>query len=324
MVEYSNGPYHEPTDMSKAREPSHEGEVKLLDLPSDLGRVFEDVAARHRVREPNIRDQIADLCALRDTAVRGQIPEQLREVIERPYERLTEYLREVGQYTPLKEGLLKMMSNSLCVLAHRVLSTGGPCLLLLDRDDTIDGRILPSDAVRTESGFEVEYSERCLRPGLPEFLEDLPRHKGELEVGILTARSPFGVFDSHSEQRSSWMRSSFSRNHIYSSAQWRVSDDSYQMGRRLLAALCDPSSELFLDVDIDVEPEKLPLDGNPFGKTAAVRMLERAHPDKRILLYDDLEPLPYFLPGQAIIAPSIGVFLDQMFPLKLLKELGLV
>ncbi len=324
MVEFSNKPSDERTGVSNAGEPSHESVVKLLELPSDLGRVFDDIAARHKIRTPNIREEIADLRSLKGSAVREKIPERLRQVIESPYEHLTQHLRDVGRHTPLKEGLLRTMSDSLCVLAHRVLSTEGPCLLLLDRDDTIDGRILPSDTAHTEGEFEGEYAARCIRPGLQGFLEELPRHKRELEVGILTARSPYSVFDSHSEERSNWMRSSFSPNHVYSSAEWRVSEGSCHMGRRFLAALCDPSSELFLDVDIDLEPDNLPPDGNPFGKTAAVRMLEREHPEKHILLYDDLEPLPYFLPGQAIIAPSIGVFLDQMFSLNLLTELRLV
>lgn len=324
MTDFGNRPLNSGLGISNSRGSSHESAIKLMDIPSDLGRLYEDITARHPARMPNIGDEIADLRSLRRTSAREQIPAGIREAIESPYQRMTQYLRDSGEHTPMKEGLLKLMAGSLCVLAHRVLSIDRPCLLLLDRDDTIDGRIFSYEAALGDTSLEVECLNRCIRPGLTGLLEELPRHKRDLEVGILTARSPERIFDSHSVERSDWLRSLFSESHVYSTALWRVSEDSYRMGCRFLAALCDTSSDLFCDVGIDLEPEGLPPDGNPFGKAVAVRTIEREHPDKRIILYDDLEPLPYFLPGQAVLAPSLGVFLQDMFPLVLMQELGLM
>lgn len=324
MTDFNNRPLNSDFGISNSRGQSHESAIKLIDIPSDLGRLYEDITAHHSAKIPNIGDEIADLRSLKRTSAREQIPAGIREAIESPYQRMAQYLRESGEHTSMKEELLRTMAGSLCVLAQRVLSIDGPCLLLLDRDDTIDGRIFSYEAALRETSLEVECLNRCIRPGLTGLLEELPRHKRDLEVGILTARSPERIFDSHSVERSDWLRSLFSENHVYSTALWRVSEESHQMGRQFLAALCDPSSSLFCDVDIDLEPEGLPPDGNPFGKTAAVRRIEREHPDKRIILYDDLEPLPYFLPGQAVLAPSLGVFLEDMFPLGLMQELGLM
>ncbi len=324
MTDFSNRLPNSGFGVSNSSEPSRGSPINLLDIPSDLDRVFEDIAARHPARMPNVRDEIADLRSLKRTSARELIPLGIREAIESPYQRMTQHLRDSGEHTQMKEGFLRVMSESLCVLAYRVLSTDGPCLLLLDRDDTIDGRIFSFKAALREASLEEECFNRCIRPGLPGLLLELPRHKRDLEVGILTARSPEGIFSSHSAERSEWLRSLFSESHLYSTALWRVSEESYRMGCRFLAALCDPSSGLFCDVDIDLEPEGLPPDGNPFGKTVAVRRIEREHPDKRIILYDDLEALPYFLPGQAVLAPSLGLFLEDMFPLKLMQELGLM
>lgn len=260
MADIHNPQFEKGYDTSDLQYPKHQDTVKVLELPSDLERHFRDLVAHHPGNVPNIGDQIVDIRFLRQRSGAELIPSDLLQVIEQPYQRMIQHLHETKDHTPLKAVLLKTMSNSLCMLAHRVLSKDRPCLLLLDRDDTIDGRIFSLETMRAETLNGEECPGRCVRPGLPALLEHLPHYKKDLEVGILTARSPESIFDSHSAERSEWLRSLFSSNHVYSTALWRVSEESSRMSREFLATLLDPSSELFLSVDIDLDPNDLPRD----------------------------------------------------------------
>jgi hypothetical protein len=294
--------------------------TQMLSVPSDLSRVVSDISDGTPLFTSK---EIYDTYFFRRNSNLVTPPSHFSELIESSYRPFSDALhsKDAEPHGPI--GLMGLLPSSLKVLAGIILRQTKPVILLLDRDDTIDGEVISFER-RSQQLYGEDGGIRTLRPGLLPLLNMFKNKIPGISVGMITARLPGTIFESSNPLHTARMEEIISPEHRYSVAAWRLHPETKVLTHQYLAQLKDPNSKKFTDdVDIDIEPTEL-RDGSALGKMVAVRLLERCYPEHSIILYDDLAVLPYFLPGQAVYAPPLGTFLEDRFSLDLLREENLI
>jgi hypothetical protein len=288
-------------------------EITHISPPEDLDRAVKDFLKWHAQNISKITDkrQLFALARPESFDWTAIVDSKIRSIADFPYSSLLAYAKATKERCYFEEEDAVTLTNSLCALAATVLNTSGPCLLLLDRDDTIDGRYSHSDVEEKRYALWRETGGRMVptkiwRPGLLLLMEELKERKPDLVIGMLSVRHPSILFEAYTKERAELLQNLFDPNHIYNAHQFRDEENETRItkrARKIAALLKDPGSPHYVGEECEVQLNNVR--ANDLGKALSIQLIEKMYPDMRVIAYDDQYALPCFAPGRVVLASNL-------------------